>query len=76
MTDRATYTKFKPRIQLDVMIDGDPPLLNKYAVINVRGASNDAGGRAFADWVVSAEARKLISEFGTAQYGAPLFFVR
>ena len=75
MTDRATYITFKPRIQLDIIIDGDPPLLNKYHVINVRGARNDAGGRAFADWIVSAEGRRIIAAFGKAQYGAPLFFV-
>jgi tungstate transport system substrate-binding protein len=76
MTDRATYVKFKPRIRLSVMIDGDPPLLNKYAVITVRGAKNEAGGRAFAEWLVSSEGRALISGFGAQQYGEPLFFIR
>jgi tungstate transport system substrate-binding protein len=75
MTDRATYTTFKPRIQLDIMIDGDPPLLNKYHVILVQGARNSAGGRAFADWITSAEGRQVIGAFGKSQYGAPLFFV-
>jgi tungstate transport system substrate-binding protein len=75
MTDRATYTKFKPRIRLDVMIDGDPPLLNKYHVINVRAAKNDAGGRAFAEWITGEEGRRIIAGFGKSQYGAPLFFV-
>ena len=74
--DRATYLKFRPRIQLDVMVDGDPPLLNKYSVISVRGATNEAGGKAFADWVVGPQGRALITNFGVAQYGQPLFFVR
>jgi tungstate transport system substrate-binding protein len=75
MTDRATYTTFKPRILLDIMIDGDPPLLNKYNVILVSGARNSAGGRAFADWITSAEGRRVIAGFGKSQFGAPLFFV-
>jgi tungstate transport system substrate-binding protein len=76
MTDRATYIKFKPRVQLETLVDGDPPLLNKYAVIVVRDAKNEAGGRAFANWLTGAEARKLIAEFGAQEYGQPLFFVR
>lgn len=76
LTDRATFVKFQPRIRLAVMIDGDPPLLNKYAVITVSGARNETGGRAFADWVVGSEGRKVISSFGTQQYEQPLFYVR
>ena len=45
LTDRATFIKFRERVHLDVMIDGDPPLLNKYAVIIVNGARNEARKR-------------------------------
>jgi tungstate transport system substrate-binding protein len=76
LTDRATYVKFRPRIQLGIMVDGDPPLLNKYSVIIVRGATNEAGGKALADWVVGPQGRALITNFGVAQYGQPLFFVQ
>lgn len=76
MTDRATFVKFRPRINLDIITQGDPPLLNEYHVMVVRGADNEEGGAAFARWVTSPPARKLIAGFGAAQYGAPLFFVR
>jgi tungstate transport system substrate-binding protein len=76
LTDRATYIAFRERINLDIMIDGDPPLANKYSVIVVRGARNEAGGRVFAEWLVSRAARDVITPFGVAQYGQPLFLVR
>ncbi|HEY0671735.1 MAG TPA: substrate-binding domain-containing protein [Longimicrobiales bacterium] len=76
LTDRATYVKFRPRIELDVMVDGDPPLLNKYSVIIVSSANNETGGKAFADWVVGESARALIARFGISEFGQPLFFVR
>jgi tungstate transport system substrate-binding protein len=76
MTDRATYIKFKPRINLEVMIDGDPPLLNKYSVIIVTGARNEEGGKAFADWLVGPGGRAIIEGFGRAQFGEPLFIVQ
>jgi tungstate transport system substrate-binding protein len=75
LTDRATYTTFRNRVNLEVMIDGDPPLLNKYSVIIVTGARNEVGGKAFADWVVGAAGRRVINAFGRSQYGQPLFMV-
>jgi tungstate transport system substrate-binding protein len=75
LTDRATYTTFRNRVNLEVMIDGDPPLLNKYSVIVVTGARNEAGGKAFADWLVDADGRRVINAFGRSQYGQPLFMV-
>jgi tungstate transport system substrate-binding protein len=35
---------------------------------------NAVGGNAFADYLVSPDAQKLIASFGVAKYGAPLFF--
>ena len=76
MTDRATYVKFRERTRLDIITQGDPPLLNEYSVTIVSNASNEAGGAAFAHWVTGSAARKIISEFGSAQYGQPLLFVK
>ena len=76
LTDRATFVKFKPRIQLEILVANDPPLVNEYSTIIVRGATNEAGGRAFADWLTGPEARQIIMQFGTKEYGQPLFFVR
>jgi tungstate transport system substrate-binding protein len=76
LTDRATFVKFQPRIRLAVIIDNEPPLVNEYSTMVVRGANNEAGGKAFADWLTGAEARAIIRRFGMEEFGRPLFFVR
>ena len=75
LSDRSTYSKFKERVKLDVMIDGGPQLVNKYSVILVSGARNEAGGKAFADWLVSEEARRIINGF-VDEDGAPYFDIK
>jgi tungstate transport system substrate-binding protein len=76
LTDRATYVKFRDRIRLGIIVAADPPLINEYSTIVVTGATNETGGKTFANWVVGPVARKLISEFGVKQYGQSLFLVR
>jgi tungstate transport system substrate-binding protein len=34
---------------------------------------NTKGGDAFADWIVSAPAQRMIATFGVQKYGEPLF---
>ncbi len=78
LTDRATYLAFKKRIQLAILLEGDAPLLNIYHLMEVNPARylkvNAAGGKAFADFMVSPEARAVIKGFGVEKYGEPLFF--
>lgn len=78
LTDRATYLAFQKRIQLAVLLEGDAPLLNIYHVMEVNAAKypkiNAAGGKAFADFMVSSETQAVIKTFGVEKYGQPLFF--
>jgi tungstate transport system substrate-binding protein len=78
LTDRGTYLAFRKRVQLAILLEGDRPLLNLYHVMEVSGARhprvNAGGGKAFADFLVSAEAQAVIKTFGVEKYGAPLFF--
>jgi len=78
ITDRATYLANKSQLDLVILVEGDPLLLNIYHVIQVNPAKfpkvNAAGAKAFADFMVSAEAQKAIGDYGTDKYGAPLFF--
>ncbi len=78
LTDRATYLAFKRRIRLAILLEGDAPLLNIYHVMEVNPARhrkvNAAGGKAFADFMVSPEAQEVIKTFGVDKYGEPLFF--
>lgn len=77
LTDRATLLALAPRLSLAVLGDGDPALLNHYAVLEANPASgprvNAAGGRAFADFLVSPEAQTAIGSFGVARHGRSLF---
>ena len=78
LTDRATHLAFKRRIQLVILLEGDAPLLNIYHVLEVNPARyprvNAAGGKAFANFLVSPEAQAVIKSFGVDKYGEPLFF--
>jgi len=78
LTDRGTYLAFQQRLRLALLLEGDAPLLNPYHVLEVNPARypkvNAAGGKAFADFLVSAEAQEVIRTFGVERYGQPLFF--
>jgi tungstate transport system substrate-binding protein len=78
LTDRGTYLAFQRRLRLALLLEGDAPLLNPYHVLEVNLTRhpkvNGAGGKAFADFLVSAEAQEVIRTFGVERYGKPLFF--
>jgi len=78
ITDRATYLSQKAHLTLDIMNQGDTPLLNYYHVITVNPTKfpkvNIAGANAFADYLVNPDTQKLIGAFGVDKFGAPLFF--
>jgi tungstate transport system substrate-binding protein len=77
ITDRGTYLAYQKRITLPVMVEGDRPLLNIYSVMEVNPANgpriNVAGGRAFAEFILSPDTQAVIKTFGVDKYGQPLF---
>ena len=77
LTDRATYLAWRDKLQLVPMVEGDSLLYNVYHVLelNPRNAAriNVTGGRVFADFLVSAEAQRLIGAFGKSRFGQSLF---
>jgi len=78
LADRGTYLALKKNLALDILAEGDAILLNIYHVIEVNPAKfpkvNVAGGKAFADFMVSKEVQDVIKTFGVEKYGSPLFF--
>ncbi len=78
VTDRGTYLAFQKRVQLNPMVEKDPILLNIYHVMEVNTSKfpgvNAAGGKAFADFMVSPETQEIIRTFGVDKFGQPLFF--
>jgi len=78
LADRGTYLALKKGLGLDILVEGDGILLNVYHVIEVNPKkwpkANFAGGKAFADFMVSKEAQAVIKTFGVEKFGSPLFF--
>lgn len=77
LTDRATLLAFARRSSLVVMVEGDRPLVNVYAVMEVNPANgprvNAAGGKAFADFMLAPATQEIIRTFGADKYGRALF---
>ncbi|MDD2852387.1 MAG: substrate-binding domain-containing protein [Desulfuromonadaceae bacterium] len=78
LTDRATYLALKKNLGLSILNEGDSKLLNIYHVIELNPVKSpkihSAGGKAFADFMISRKAQDSIKGFGVEKYGAPLFF--
>ncbi|HHV78542.1 MAG TPA: solute-binding protein [Firmicutes bacterium] len=77
LTDRGTFLAQRKSLSLEVLVEGDPILLNIYHVMEVNPEKfkkiNAAGGKAFADFIVSPEGQKIVGEFGMDKFGSPLF---
>lgn len=78
LTDRATFLAYKPNVNLEILFEGDPLLLNIYHVMTVNPerhpSVNLAGAQAFADFITSPEGQQIIAGFGVERYGEPLFY--
>ena len=78
IADRGTYLSLKKTLGLDILVEGDPSLLNIYHVMEVNPAKwpkvNHAGARAFADFMVSKKTQEIIKTFGVKKFASPLFF--
>ena len=76
MSDRGTFLAAKS-LSLTIVLEGDPALLNVYSVMEVNAEKfslvNGAGGKVFADFMVSEKAQGIIKDFGIEKYGQALF---
>ena len=77
LSDRATFLTQQDTLDLEIVGEGDPELLNIYHVIEMTEKAGDRvrtdGAAAFADWIVGAGAQQMIGDFGQEQYGQALF---
>jgi tungstate transport system substrate-binding protein len=77
IADRGTYLSLKDRLDLDVLVEGDPALLNIYHVIltNPENGSNinTIGGKAFLDFLLEPATQDFIGTFGVDEFDEPLF---
>jgi tungstate transport system substrate-binding protein len=68
LSDRSTYLKFKGEgLALEVLVEGDPVLINPYSVIPVNPIKhpgvNAQLAQDFADWITSLDTQRLIASF-------------
>ena len=67
LTDRATWTSFGNKADLDILIEGDKNLFNPYGVMliskNKCPTVNTKAGQAFIDWLLSETGQSAISAF-------------
>ena len=78
LSDRATYlARTLEGTDLVILTEGDPMLFNPYGVIAVNPDKNAEiqaeYANQFIDWLVSLPTQELISEYGTVEFGQPLF---
>jgi tungstate transport system substrate-binding protein len=78
LSDRATYlARTLEGTELEILVEGDPMLFNPYGAIAVNpGKSpkiNTALAQQFIDWLISEPTQVKIGQFGTAEFGSPLF---
>jgi tungstate transport system substrate-binding protein len=79
LTDRGTYLAQGGGLDLSVLCEKDPILVNRYSVIVVNPEKHPSlrhqAARQFANFLTSPDVQKTIAEFGVERYGQPLFFV-
>ena len=67
ISDRGTFAAYRARTGLEVLVQGDPRMINPYGVIAVNPARfpevNAKGAAAFVEWITGREGRRAISEF-------------
>lgn len=78
LCDSSTYLSLKNTIDLLMLCEGDPSLMNYYSLILVNPVrfpkANAQGARALFDFLLSEDTRKIIENFGRDKFGRQLFF--
>jgi tungstate transport system substrate-binding protein len=77
LTDDGTYLSQRATLSLVPLVEDASDLRNVYHVIVVKPlpdrVSNAPGGEAFARFITSAEAQRIIADYGRERFGRALF---
>ncbi len=77
LSDEGTYLSFADRLNLMPVIAEGAELLNRYSAIAVNPAQhpgvNAEGAAEFINWLTTNETKEMIGNFGTEEFGKPLF---
>ncbi len=67
LTDRGTWLSFRNRRDLEILVEGDPPLFNQYGIMLVNPAKHPhvkaKEARQLIDWITSPEGQRAIGKF-------------
>jgi len=78
LTDKATYLSTKAQTGLAICLGESEDMKNTYSLIAVNPDKNPGvnvkGAQAWIDFMLSDQARAMISDYGIKEYGEPLFF--
>lgn len=78
LTDRGTYLASQANLQLVLLVEGDPSLLNVYHIITINPEKwqkvNYEGALAFMNFMLSSSTQDVMAQFGVDQFGIPLFY--
>lgn len=78
MTDRSTYIKLKQNLNLSILVEDDPILVNQYHAIAVNPEKypdvNYEMAVKFIDYIISQNGQEIIMNFGNEEFGEPLYF--
>ncbi len=76
LVDRGTWISFKNKQNLELLVQGDPPLHNQYGVIVINKQRfphvNAKGAEALRDWLISAKGQNIIGAYRL--HGEALFY--
>ncbi|HAM16348.1 MAG TPA: tungsten ABC transporter substrate-binding protein [Eggerthellaceae bacterium] len=79
LSDKATFLSNDAKNSLTILLGESEDMKNTYSLLEVSSSkypdNNIEGAKAFVQWMQSEEADKLIAEYGTSEYGEPLFFL-
>ena len=77
LSDRGTYLATDSAKDLKILVEGDArcstSTTSSTSLPPPATRVNAEGGTAFADWIVSPAAQRMIETFGVEKYGEPLF---
>ncbi len=75
LADRGTFLAMKDKVDLVVLVEGDPILFNQYGVMSVNPEKHEnvnfEGAQAFVNYMINEDTQALIGEF--KKYGEQLF---
>lgn len=78
LADRSTYLSLKKSVDLMIVSENDPLLINYYSLILVNPDKfpgvNAAGARTLYNFLISEDSRNIIENFGKEKFGNQLFF--